>query len=56
MWSLPPYQYRPEPPARKGSLLEEWLNARLEEESDLTLKEYCAAFEEDRGVKSPRLP
>ena len=41
----------PGPPAKKGSLLEQWLPGKLERESDLTLKEYCAAFEKARGTK-----
>jgi transposase len=39
------------PPARKGALLEEWLPGKLAKETDLRLKEYCAAFEQARGVK-----
>ncbi len=39
------------PPARKGTLLEEWLPTQLKNDSDLTLAEHCEAFEEDSGVK-----
>lgn len=41
----------PGPPARKGVLVEGWLPTRLENESDLTLREHCEAFEEALGVK-----
>ena len=41
----------PGPPARKGTLLEEWLPTRLENDADPTLKEHCEALEEASGVK-----
>ena len=44
----------PGPPARKGSMLAEWLPSQLEDNPDLTLDEHCEAFEEDRGVKVSR--
>jgi len=44
----------PGPPARKGAILEGWLPAQLEDESDLTLREHCEAFEEASGMKVSR--
>jgi len=41
----------PGPPAIKGALLEEWLPNYLENNPDLTLAEYCEAFEKGSGVK-----
>ena len=41
----------PGPPARKGTLLEDWLPTQLKDNSDLTLEEHCEAFEEEHGVK-----
>jgi len=44
----------PGPPAPKRAMLEEWLPARLESDPDLTLGEYCEAFEEASGVRVSR--
>lgn len=44
----------PGPPARKSTMLLEWLPAQLEGNPDLTLDEHCEAFEEDLGVKVSR--
>lgn len=44
----------PGPPARKGTLLAEWLPPQLESNPDLTLEEHCEAFEEALGVKVSR--
>jgi transposase len=40
----------PGPPARKGTLLAEWLPSQLERNPDLTLDEHCEAFEDAFGV------
>ena len=41
----------PGPPAVKGAMLGEWLPAHLRRNPDLTLEEYCEAFEEDFGIE-----
>jgi transposase len=44
----------PGPPARKGTMLSEWLPSRLERNPDLTLEEHCEAFEDAFGVSVSR--
>ncbi len=44
----------PGPPARKRTVLLEWLPSQLENNPDLTLDEHREAFEEDSGVKVSR--
>jgi hypothetical protein len=41
----------PDPPARKGALLEEGLPAQLKNNPALTLEEHREAFEEQHGVE-----
>ena len=38
-------------PALKGEALREWLPEHLKSNPDLTLREHCEAFEEERGVE-----
>ena len=41
----------PGKPSVKGVALREWLPAQLNANPDLTLAEYCEAFEDQRGVR-----
>jgi transposase len=38
-------------PSVKGQALRQWLPAHLKSNPDLTLREHCEAFSEERGVK-----
>jgi transposase len=38
-------------PSVKGRALREWLPAQLKANPDLTLKEHCEAFEDERGME-----
>src|SRR3954471_9770221 len=38
-------------PSVKGAALREWLPKQLKSTPDLTLKEHCEAFFEERGIK-----
>jgi transposase len=38
-------------PSVKGQALRQWLLAHLKSNPDLTLREHCEAFSEERGVK-----
>ena len=40
----------PGPPPRKGAALRAWLPGQLRATPNLTLEEYCRAFEEERGI------
>ena len=41
----------PGPPARKGTLLQEWLPIQLKNNPDLNLEEHCEAFKDEHGVE-----
>jgi transposase len=47
---LEPRKGVPGPPPRKGAALKEWLPEQLKNNPDLTLREHCEAFEDERGV------